>query len=52
MTLASEDAISKLVEAVSLADVDAEDHVGTTLLQIWEVRFGHKANFYSDLKFG
>ena len=52
MTLASEDAISKLVEAVSLADVDAEDHVGTTLLQIWEVRFGHKANFYSDLEFG
>ena len=52
MTLASEDAISKLVEAVSLADVDNEDHVGTTLLQIWEVRFGHNANFYSDLEFG
>ena len=52
VTLASEDAISKLVEAVSLADVDNEDHVGTTLLQIWEVRFGHKANFNLDLKIG
>ena len=52
VTLASEDAISKLVEAVSLADVDNEDHVGTTLLQIWEVRFCQKANFNSDLKIG
>ena len=52
VTLASEDAISKLVQAVSLADVDNEDHVGTTLLQIWEVRFGHKANFNLDLKIG
>ena len=52
MTLASEDANSKLVEVVTVADVDNEDHVGTTLLQIWEVRFGHKANFNLDLKIG
>ena len=43
MTLACEDANSKLVEAVTVADVDAEDRVGNSLLQIWELTFGHKA---------
>ena len=43
MTLACGDAKSKLVEVVSIADVDAEDHVGNSLLQIWKLRFGHKA---------
>ena len=43
MTLACEDANSKLVEVVTVADVDADDHVGNSLLQIWELRFGHKA---------
>ena len=43
MTLACEDANSKLVEVVTVADVDAEDHVGNSLLQIWKLRFGHKA---------
>ena len=42
MTLACEDANSKLVEAVTVADVDAEDRVGNSLLQIWKLRFGHK----------
>jgi len=42
VTLACEDAHSKLVEVVTLADVDAEDHVGNPLL-IWELTFGHKA---------
>ena len=42
LTLACEDANSKLVEVVTIADVDAEDHVGNTLL-IWELTFGHKA---------
>ena len=32
MTLAFEDANSKLVEIVTVAHVDAEDHVGNTLL--------------------
>ena len=41
--LACEDANSKLVEVVNVADVDAEDHVGNSLLQIWELRFGPKA---------
>ena len=34
VTLAFEDANSKLVEVVTVADVDAEDHVGNSLLQI------------------
>ena len=43
VTLACEDGNSKLVEVVTVADVDAEDHVGNSLLQIWEVTFGPKA---------
>ena len=41
--MACEDANSKLVEVVNVADVDAEDHVGYSLLQIWKLRIGHKA---------
>ena len=40
MTLACEDANSKLVEVVTFADVDSEDYVGNSLLQIWELMFG------------
>ena len=43
VTLACEDTYSKLVEVVTVADVDSEDHVGNSLLQIWELTFGHKA---------
>ena len=43
VTLACEDANSKLVEVVTVAHVDAEDHVGNSLLQIWELTFGPKA---------
>ena len=42
-SLACEDANSKLVEVVSVADVEAENHVGNILLQIWGPRFDHKA---------
>ena len=42
VTLAIEDANSKLVKVVTVADVNAEDHVGNSLL-IWELTFGHKA---------
>ena len=42
VTLACEDANSKLVEVVTVADVDDEDRVGNSLLQIWKLRFGHK----------
>jgi len=43
VTLACEDAYSKLVEVVTVADVCYEDRVGNSLLQIWRLRFGHKA---------
>ena len=43
VTLACEDAYSKLVEVVTVADVDDENHVSNSLLQIWKLRFGHKA---------
>ena len=48
MTLACEDANSKLVEVVTVDDVtvddvDAEDHVDNSLLQIWKLTFGPKA---------
>ena len=38
-----EDDNSELVEVVTVADYDAEDHVGNSLLQIWELMFGPKA---------
>ena len=43
VALACEEANSKLVEVVTVAHVDAEDHVGNSLLQIWELTFGPKA---------
>ena len=42
MTLAWKDANPKLIDVVTVADVDADDHVGNSLL-IWELSFGHKA---------
>ena len=43
MTLACEDVNSKLIEVVTVADVDDEDRVGNKFLQIWKLRFGLKA---------
>ena len=43
VTLACDDANSKLVEVVTVAD-----RVGNSLLQIWELSFGHKAKLCSD----
>ena len=37
-TPACEDANSKLVEVVTVADIDDEDRVGNSLLQIWELK--------------
>ena len=47
MSLACEDDNSKLVEVVTVAHVDAEDHVDddNSLVQIWKVKFGHKVKF-------
>ena len=49
MTLACEDANSKVVEVVTVADVDAENHVGNNLLQIWELTFGPKTKLFFRL---
>ena len=46
MSLACEDAYSKLVEAVTVPDVDDENCVGNSLLQIWKL----KLNFCSDVE--
>ena len=43
MTLACEYGNSKLVDVVTIADVDDVDRVGKILLQIWKLRFGHNA---------
>ena len=43
VSLACEDSKSKLIEVVTVANVDDEDRVGNTLLQIWKLRLGHKA---------
>ena len=42
VTLAYEDANSKLVEVVSVAYLDAENHVDDSLVQIWKLKFGFK----------
>ena len=43
MTLACEDANSKLAEVVTVTDIDNVGRVGNSFLQIWRLRFGHKA---------
>ena len=43
VTLACEDAYSILVEVFTVANIGDEDRVGKSLLQIWKLRFGHKA---------
>ena len=50
MSLACEDGNSKLVEVVTVVDVDSEDHVGNSLLQILKLRFGHEVKFCSDFE--
>ena len=51
MTLACEDAYSKLVEVVTVADVSDEDCVGNSLLQIWKLRLVIKLKFCSDFEY-
>ena len=50
MTLALEDANSKLVEVVTVAVVDNGDRVGNSLLQIWKLMFGHNAKLLFRLR--
>ena len=49
VTLACEDANLELVEVVFVADVDDEDRVGDSLLQISKRRFGQKAKLLFKL---
>ena len=49
VTLACEDANSKLSEVVTVADVDSEKRVDDSLVQIWKLKFGHKIRFLSRL---
>ena len=50
MSLTCEDGNSKLVEVVTVADVDDEERVGHSLLQIWKRRFGHKVKLLFRLR--
>ena len=45
MTLACDDANSKLVEVVAVADDDAEKRVDNSLVQIWKLKFGNQVKF-------
>ena len=46
MTLACEDANSKLVDVVSVADDDAEKRIDGSLVQIWKLKFGPTVKFF------
>ena len=46
VTLACEDTNSKLVDIVTVANVDDEDRVGNSLLQIWKLRFSRDADVW------
>ena len=46
MTLACEDGNSKLVEVVTVVEVDDEKHADNSLVQVWKINFGHKVKFF------
>ena len=50
MTLACDDTNLKLVEVVTVADVDEEKSFDDTSMQIWKLKFGHKAKFCPDFE--
>ena len=43
VTLACEDGNSKLIEVVTVANIDDEDRVGNSLMHTWELKLGNKA---------
>ena len=49
VSLACEYGNSKLVEVVTVVDVDDEKRVDNSLVQIWKVNFGHKVKFLFGL---
>ena len=50
VTLACEDAYSKLVDVVTVDDTSDEDRVGNSVLQIWKLSLVIKLNFCSDFE--
>ena len=52
MILAFEDTNSKLVDIVTVTNVDDEDRVGNSLFQIWELRIFHEAKLLFRLWIG
>ena len=50
MSLACADANSKLVDVVTVADVDDEKRFDNSCMQIWKLKFGQKAKYYSDFE--
>ena len=50
VTLACEDGNSKLVEVVTVVDVDDEKRCDYSFMQIWKLKFGHKSKFWSDFE--
>ena len=49
--VACEDANSKLVEAVTFADVDDDKRFDDSVTQIWKLKFGHITKFLSSPRF-
>ena len=49
MTLECEDGNSKLVEVVTVVEVDNEKRVDNSLVQMWKVNFDHKVKFLFGL---
>ena len=49
VSLACEDGNSKLVEVVTVVEVDDEKRVDNSLVQIWKINFGHKVKFLFGL---
>ena len=50
MTRTCEHANSRLVDVVTVADVDAEKRVDDSLVHIWILKFGRKVEFFSDFE--
>ena len=48
--VACEDANSKLVEVVTVADVHDEKRFDGRCMQIWKLKFGYEAKFCSDFE--
>ena len=48
MTLACEDGNSKLVEVVTVVNIDDKKRFDDSCMQIWKLKSGHKAKFCSD----